>query len=426
MFGLQVLTRSARKNLIWLISEKSFRMSVGMVMTALVARSLGPEQFGLLSYTIAFVSLFSAFASLGAEGMIVRDLLEKTEQQKHVLASALFLRFISGFVGFLVALIAYAVYKKESGSNLLIVGFIGTIFFFQAAEPLEYWFQSRSQIKQLVVPRIIGFITATILKIVLVLSSAGLIYFAAAHALESAFIALAVFFSFFFQRQRPQLQALDLSYLLKLAERSWPLTISGLAIMIYMRIDQIMLESYLGNKAVGIYSSALMLSEIWYFLPVLLAKIISPTLVSLRIQKREVYEEEFVHILKLTVRTSLVIAILISLFSHELVEVFFGSNYSAASAVLTIHVWTGLFVGIGVLSGIWLINEGLEKFAMYRTLTGGIVNIVLNAILIPSFGIVGAAFATLLAQITATFAVDYFSVRTRQMFDMKVSALRIV
>jgi len=105
------------------------------------------------------------------------------------------------------------------------------------------------------------------------------------------------------------------------------------------------------------------------------------------------------------VRLSLVIAIPFAILAPLLVEMLFGVNYASSAAILRVHIWAGVAVFLGVASSQYLTAEGQQKMSLYRTLTGLIVNVALNVLLIPTYGAMGAAIATLVSYFVATFSM---------------------
>jgi O-antigen/teichoic acid export membrane protein len=116
------------------------------------------------------------------------------------------------------------------------------------------------------------------------------------------------------------------------------------------------------------------------------------------------------------------IAIPIAIFSKSIIFLLYGEAYAIASPVLTIHIWTSVFVFLGLASDRYLLAEGLIKLTLYRSCLGVIVNIVLNVILISNYGIIGAAISTLVSQIMASFIFDLLNKQTIISFKMKIKS----
>jgi PST family polysaccharide transporter len=209
----------------------------------------------------------------------------------------------------------------------------------------------------------------------------------------------------------------------KLLTESWPMVVASVLVMVYMRTDQILLGYFLGARAVGYYSAAVRLSEIWYMIPAIICSTVMPKLLTLLDTDKVLYYRGLQHLYNYFVLVSVGLALVTIPASHWLIRLVYGGAYLPAAAILNVHVWTGVFVFIGVLGGQQLIHEKLIAIEMQRALMGAVVNLVLNLLLIRRFGVVGSAVATLVAQATASYLSDAFSGRTRHLFRMKTRAL---
>ena len=190
-----------------------------------------------------------------------------------------------------------------------------------------------------------------------------------------------------------------------------------------MRIDQIMLAGFVGEAEVGLYSAALRLSEIWYVIPMAVVSSAAPSLAAIRSRSTRDYYSHIQRLLTLLARVAYLIALPMSVLSTPLVVLVFGPRYAGAGPILSVHIWTAVFVYLGVATGPWVINEGLGKLLFYRTLLGAITNIVLNLFLIPKYGGIGAAVATLVSQAVASYLSFAFLKSTRRIFFMMTKAV---
>ena len=204
---------------------------------------------------------------------------------------------------------------------------------------------------------------------------------------------------------------------------SAPIIFAEIAIIIYVRTDQVMIGEMIGDRAVGNYSVAVRLSEIWYFIPGIICSSLFPLLVRAHTQNNERYQFKLQQLYDLLAGLSVGIAIVVSFTSYWIIDILFGPDFSEAASVLTIHIWAGVFVFWGLASNQQLVIEKLTNLSLYRTLTGMVVNVLLNFILIPRFGIKGAAIATLMAQASSTWLSCLFFKQTRPIFWMNVRSL---
>jgi PST family polysaccharide transporter len=219
---------------------------------------------------------------------------------------------------------------------------------------------------------------------------------------------------------------ISLEYIASLLRQSWPLLLSSMAVVVYMRIDQVMIAMLANTYEVGIYSAAVRISEVWYFVPGAIVASIFPVLLAQRQSDKAGYERNLQYLYTAVVAVSLVVALVAMLGSDWAVEALFGSEFSAAAPILMVHIWAGLFVALGVTSGRWLIAEGLQRMASYRTLYGAFINVGLNYILIPRLGALGAAVATVVSYSIAAFWSDVLFQSTRRVFLMKLRAILLL
>ncbi len=406
----------------WLFFDKILRMGVGLFVGVWVARYLGPEQFGAFNFAIAFVALFGAFASLGLDGIVVRDIVREPERKFEILSSAFILKLCGGSVAFLISLGAIFIMRPAESQTHWLVGIIAAGMIFQSFDAIDLWFQSQVKSKYTVIAKNAAFVVFALVRIILILNKAPLTAFAWAAFAE--IILGAVGLVIFYVRQKTvPVWCPKIKIARWLVNESWPLMLSGLAIMIYMRIDQIMLGQMMGNKEVGLYSAALRFSEIWYFIPIAIVSSVMPTLTQARLESKEKYFLRLQQLFNNLVRIAYVIAIPMTFISTFLVTSLYGPEYSRSGVILAIHIWSAVFVFIGVGMSPWTINEGMMRYSLIQTIGGAIVNICLNVFLIPRYGAAGAAIATLISQMMASFLLNITAPKLRIIFKMQLKAL---
>jgi O-antigen/teichoic acid export membrane protein len=177
-----------------------------------------------------------------------------------------------------------------------------------------------------------------------------------------------------------------------LFRRSLPISVSGLFVMVFMRIDQIMLSKMIGMEAVGIYSVAVLLVEAPNVVIMIAATLLLPIFSRLR------GDQKMATILSVSFRTaawgSLIIVTLYSLFGDQILRILWGEQYIAALMPLKVLAWSALFMWVGGLHGPIMVAFNLVKYAPILVLFQATVNVLLNFLLIPKFGPTGAAAAT--------------------------------
>lgn len=414
--------RAALSNIGWLSGDRILRMFGGVVVSTAVARYLGPGQFGLLNYGLAVYGLFNIMSNLGLDLLVVREVALDDRQEPEVLGTAFVLKAAASVVTTATAIAAALLLEPGNRTLQWIVALMSFASISQAFDVVDYFFQARTQSRHSVVPRNLAFIAASIARLAAVFLHWSLLSFAWIGALEvlAGELGLAVFYLRF---RKPQLRwTWRMGRARALLKESWPLVISSLMVMIYMRSDQILLGKLASTAVVGEYTAAIRLSEIWYAIPVVICASVMPRLLMNREQNPGLYYARLQKLYESMVLLSVAVALCTQLAGPLVVHLLFGAKYAAASGILAVHIWTGVFVFVGCVSGQQFVQEGLTSSSMHRTLLGAAVNVALNLALIPVWGGIGSAVATLVAQATASYLADGLDKRTRHIFRMKTRA----
>lgn len=405
-----------------MFAEQISRMIAGLLVGIWVARYLGPTQFGVFSYAIAFAALFSSIANLGLDSIVVRDLVRDPSRRDLYMGTAFWLK-LTGSVIMLVAMACAIQLTSNDAATNLYIFIIGSGVIFQSFEVVDFYFQSRTLSKFVSVCKLAQLLISSLLKLCLIYMGADLVWFVLVSLTDQITLALSLYLAYRSQNKGRFYHHFDLTLAKQLLRDSWPLIISGLVIMIYMRIDQIMIKEMLGEKEVGVYSVAIRISEVWYFIPMLLTNSLFPSIVNAKKVSEELYYTRLQRLLTLLVWASMLVAVGVTFLSDWLVALLYGEAYKDAGQVLVIHIWAGVFVSLGVASGAWFTIENLQRYAFYRTALGAIINVILNMILIPLLGLIGAAIATVIAQSMAALFFDGLTSRTRSLFFMKLKTI---
>jgi PST family polysaccharide transporter len=410
-------------NIAWLLIDKAVRMGVGLVVGVWVARYLGPEQFGLFNYALAFAGLFGSVAVLGLNEIVVRDLVKTPDQAPVTLGTSFWLHVLGSMLatGLMVGAILWL--RPDDALTHRMVLLLGLTTLFQSTAVIKYWFEAKVTARYTVWVENGAFLCFALVRVALILAHAPLIGFLWAVLFENALVAIGLVWIYRQKRGTLPRWQVSLNRARSLLWDAWPVMLSGLAVMLYMRIDQIMLGEMLGQRAVGIYSAALRVSEVWYTVPVILVASFFPTIIESKKTSTALYAERLGRLLDLMVVIALGIALGMSLLSPWIIGVLYGSRYAEASGVLVIHIWTCLFVFIGVVGRRWYVFENLQLLDLGRVVLGALANVGLNLVLIRPYGVVGAAMATLVSQAIAAYLADALSKRTRGLFWAKTQAL---
>jgi len=411
------------RNTGWLFLEKGVRIVLTLTVWALVIRYLGPQQFGVFSYALSYVLLFGMLADCGMESVLVKDMVERPERIAVIMGSAFVLRFCGAVAACLLIIASFFVLPTEPLTKTVTV-LMSLKLLFTAFDSIDSFFQSRVLSKYAVYAQLVALLSTSILCVAFVLNHKPLVYFVWVVVLEAAVAAVVALF--FYQKMHGGRWSFDAAVMKDLLWRSWPLVASGFAIAIYMRLDQLMIKHMLGDAALGQYAVAVRVSEAFYFIPMAVTASLFPAIVQAKIKGHQTYQERLRAFNSLLVWTALAITAVFTIWGRGLIGFFFGAVYEPATGVLMIHIWASVFVFLGVLRSKWAVNEHAQGLLMVYTVLGAVINVVLNLIWIPLWGIQGAAIATVVAQCFAAILSNLLHPRTRPMFFLQVQAFNPV
>ena len=409
-------------NIGWLIVDRVVRMGFGVLIGVWIARYLGPSQFGDFNFAISFVALFGTVASLGLDAIIVREVLRNPIAIPEILGTGLALRLGAAFVAIFLALGTIMVVRPNNAVSLILVGSLSVGLIFQSFDIIDFYFQAEIKSKLTVLAKNIAFLVTVFIRFFLISIEAPLWAFAAVQVLEIALGAAGLVIVYTSSGGRLKLWNSTRRRALYLLSESWPVMLSGVAIMLYMRIDMIMLTLMKGDAAAGIYAAATRVSEVWYFVPIAIVSSVSPAIIKSK-SDREIYNKRIQRLFSFMSLISILISIVVGSSSRWIIEILYNKDYISAAEILRIHIWACIFVFLGSAQTPWNVSENLLKLGFYRTLCGAIVNILLNIFLIPKYSGVGAAIATLFSYSIATFFSNLFNETTRPVFYMQVKSL---
>lgn len=407
----------------WLLSDKLLRMAVGFLVGVWIARYLGPAQFGLLNYAVAFVAMFSALATLGLEGIVVRDLVHDPARKEDILGTAFLLKAAGGLFTLLVTIMVILLLRPDDRLTHWLVGItaIGTIF--QAFDTIDFWFQSKVRSKYTVYAKNCAYLVISGVKVMLIIAGAPLIAFAWAGLAETMIGSAGLVVAYRVTGQSPLSWNVDFSLAKKLLKDSWPLIFSGTFVLVNMLIDKIMLGNLSSNAEVGLYSAATRLSELWYFIPMVIGASVMPSLVKERAENELSYQAKLQQTYNLMSGCSLALALPLTFLSPALIALLYGPGYAASASMLSIHIWTGLFVFHVSIRTRSLMIEGLQTFIAVISFFTMLFNIIFNYALIPAYGGIGASSASLLSWMLCALVVPFFSRSTSGSVRMFLKSL---
>lgn len=408
---LVLIKKKTVKNSIWIIAERIFQAAISLILTMLTSRYLGPSNYGILNYGATFVTLFLVIMKLGLDTTIVNELINNRDKEGTILGTSIIMRLISGFISTLVMLIIVFVLQSKSKLILITTLLQSITIFFQVFNILDYWFQSHLQSKYVSIAKAISYLLVAGFKVFLLVTGKSVEWFALAAGFD--YFAVAILLLLFYKKNGTQVFKIDFKLGKYLLKNSYHFIISGIMVTIYTQIDKIMIGSMIDETELGFYSAALMICNMWVFLPEAILTSARPTVFEAKKKNKDIYLKRLKQTYAIIFWTCIACSLIICVFAKYIILIIYGNKYLASTSVLRLLIWYVPFSQLGLARGIWIVSEGKNKYTKKYMFWGMITNIILNYILIPYYGILGAALATIFTEIMTCFISPLFYKETR-------------
>lgn len=399
-------------------------MSISFAVAVIVARYLGPEKFGIWSFALSLVGLFAIAGHLGLSGLAVRELVKDEGAVAETLGTVFILK-LSGMLFGLALLCAYTFQYEAWGSlEFWILLIVGSSLIMGPFGVIHFWFESQVQARYSTLVSLAAFSLVSLYKVGLVFAGASVLFIASSTAVES--VCTAIFLVYSYSKttgQTPLNWTFSSSRAQVLLRQGGLIFLGSIFAMIYLKIDQVMLRWIVGVEEVGVYAVAARLSEVWYFVPAAIVASFYPRLIALHHEQPERFRERLQQVFDLLFVLALAVAILVSLVAEPIIRILFGPVYEASSTILSIHIWAAVFIFMRAALSKWILIENVLIFSLVTQGLGAIVNVALNSLLIPAYGGIGAAWATLFSYAVASYLALLWSSKTRPMFLMMSKAM---
>jgi polysaccharide transporter, PST family len=414
-FKKNIFSNDFTSNTLWLLVDKFIRAGGTFVLTAWMAKTIGVSDFGIWSYAVAFISIFTIFSSLGIKEIVIKEAV-KDENNLLLFGSAFFLRILGGLFAMIGSVVAIFFMNGTENLTFKLVSILSITIVIQATEVIDYYFQSILKSKFTVLARNIPFIFTSLIKVYFILDHYSIEYFAFVTVFETMLSSLLLVY--FLRKTNINILEWKIKQdkTIQLLKDSFPLLLAGIAVIIYMRIDQIMLKEMVGNIETGKFSVAVILSEILYTLPTIVSISALPILIKSKQNSTNEYYSKIKQLCDYLTFTAVIVIIGIVICSKWIVSIFFGKEFLSAAPIFAIHSLSSLFVFQGFLVNNWLVAENLQKYSLYRYATGALVNVILNYFFIPIWGAIGCAYATVISQSIASYFSNCFTKNTMPIF----------
>lgn len=409
-------------NASWLIGGRIAQVLINLVVGLLTARYLGPSNFGLINYASAYTAFFAAFCTLGINSVLVKELIDNPDEEGTVLGTSLFFRAMSSILSAIVIIcIVYGVDKGDPTTMAVVaLSCVGMIF--QIFEVFYYWFQSKlwSKVKALV--SLVAYIITAAYRVVLLALGKSVVWFAFATAVD--YIAIAIMIYIAYRKKGGGRLRVSFEVGKQILRKSCHFILPSLMVAIYAQTDKIMLKQMINETEIGYYSTALSICNVWCFVLSAIIDSLYPDITkAYNSGDVKLFNRRNKQLYAIVFYVSVVVSALITLLAEPAIGILYGAEYLPAVVPLRVITWYTAFSYLGVARNAWIVCENRQKYLIYVYASAAISNVFFNLLLIPRLGAVGAAIASLIAQIMTTMIAPFFIKGLRENSKLMIEAI---
>lgn len=415
------LKNKTLRNAGWIIGGRLINKVLVFFVGVLTARYLGPGNYGLIDYAAAYTTFFASLCNLGINSVIIKDFVDHPEEQGTAIGTTLVLRAVSSGLSALVIVGIVFLVEGNEPVTLAVVALSSLGLIFQVFDSFKQWFQYRLQSKYAAIATVIAYLAVSVYKILLLAWGKSVIWFALATSVD--YIALAVCLILAYRHNQGPHLAFSWKKAKQLLTSSHSYILSGLMISIYAATDKLMLKQMMDETAVGYYGLAVSLSTAWGFVLEAIIDSVYPSVIQAHGKDQQSFLRKNRQLYALVIYGALGVSSVICVFAEPIVWLLYGKAYAPAVLPLRIVVWYTAFSYLGGARNAWIVSENKQKYLKYLYCGAAVINVVLNSLLIPQYGTVGAAAASLVTQISTTVLLPALIPALRPNAKLMVEAL---
>lgn len=394
------------KNASWLIGGKIAQMVLSFFVSILTARYLGPSNYGTISYVNAYVAFFTSLCTLGINSVIIKDFVEKPQEQGEAVGTTLAMRFVSSFLSVIMIMCIVNVVDHDEPTTIVVAALCSVSLLFQVFDTFNYWFQSRYESKITSIATFVAYAATALYRLVLLALHKDVEWFAFATSVDYIVLGAILFYSY--RKYNGPKLSITIEKGKSLLGRSYHYILSGMMVAIYGQTDKFMLKQMLDETSVGYYSLASSVNLMWVFVLQAIIDSMYPTIMRLYEKDREQFDRKNRQLYAIVIYVSMAAAVCFVLFAPLVIRILYGDAYMPAVGPLRIITWYTIFSYLGVARNAWIVCENKQKYLKYMYLSAAFINIGLNYLMIPMWGASGAALASLITQICTSLILPCF------------------
>lgn len=387
----------------WIIGGRIANKLLAFLVGILTARYLGPGNYGLVNYAATYTTFFASLCTLGINSVIIKNFVDHPGEEGQAIGTTLVLRAISSALSAVMIVGVSSFLDREEPLTILVVAVSSLGLIFQIFDTFNQWFQYHLQSKYTAAATVASYIAVSGYKLFLLITGKSVVWFALATSVDYIVLA-AVLLVIYWKTGGPALSVSG-TKAKQLLGASVSFILASLMASVYASTDKLMLKHLLNDAAVGYYGVAVSLSTTWAFVLQAVITSVQPSIIQVYESDRALFERRNRQLYAIVFYGAMMISLVICLLAEPIVLCLYGEDYAGAVLPLQIVVWYTAFSYLGVARNAWMVCENRQKYLKYLYFSAALINILLNAVLIPGCGAAGAAAASLMTQIISAFVL---------------------
>ena len=393
------------KNATWIIACKVIQSILSFIIGTLTVRYLGPTNYGVITYVASVISFLLPIMQLGLKNTLVKEFIKNPNNEGEILGTALIINIISSLFSMAGAITFVSIANAGERETIIVCALYSLVLLFQATEMTMYWFQAKLLSKYPSIATIIAYVVVAIYKVYLLVTGKSVVWFAISYVLD--FFLISIILLVIYKKLSNQKLSINWNIGRQMLSRSKYYIIPSLMVVCYQHTDRIMLKLMVSDIETGLFSAAITCTGMTGF--VFQAIIDSARTVILETKERtpELYERRVVQLYSIITVFALTQSIGMTIMAEPIIYLLYGKSYLDAVPMLQLAVWYDTFGYYNSVRNIWILAEEKHKHLTKINIVGALANIVLNACLIPIWGGIGAAIASIISQFFTNVVIGF-------------------
>ena len=411
------------RNASWLIIGKVIQMILSFFIGLLTVRYLGPDNYGLISYAGTYTTFFATFCTLGLNSVIVKEFVNHPDEEGIILCTSIVLRIFSSFTSMIAIVGISSFIDRGEPITRSIVAICAINMIFQVFDTFNYWFQAHLLSKYSAIATLIAYVSLSIYRVILLVLQADVYWFAFATSID--YVVIAIVLAIAYKKQKGPKFKFSAQKGKDLLKSSYHFILSGMMVQIYGATDKFMLKQMIGETSVGYYTTAVGLCNIWVFILQAIIDSMTPVIMEDKNISQGLYERRNKQLYAIVFYVSAAVSLGFVILGHPLVRILYGDAYLSSVMPLRIITWYTAFSYLGVARNPWTVCENKQKYLKYLYAGAATANVVINAFLLPKWGPSGAAFASLVTQMSTIIVFPAFIKDLRPNVKLMLEAIAL-